>query len=160
MKPRQGKQLTRCAHNPRSSGPIAGGREPIEGGMKEAGVDSTRHGAITRGLAHLEHPDDHSYRLGSQIALVRLQVPKDIQQAMLKEFRAKGQFLVWSTAKERDQAWRASPSFGKKPKSAIEDELDDIEDAWEDGESPPFALTSSAQHLSHLSHLCTTAPPL
>lgn len=61
-------------------------------------------------------------------------VPKDIQQAMLKEFRAKGQFLVWSTAKERDQAWRASPSFGKKPKSAIEDELDDIEDAWEDGE--------------------------
>ena len=128
--------------------------------MKEAGVDSTRHGAITRGLAHLEHPDDHSYRLGSQIALVRLQVPKDIQQAMLKEFRAKGQFLVWSTAKERDQAWRASPSFGKKPKSAIEDELDDIEDAWEDGESPPFALTSSAQHLSHLSHLCTTAPPL
>jgi len=62
------------------------------------------------------------------------QVPVDMQRAMLAEFRLKGQFLVWSTTKEREAAWRKSPHFGKAPNDAVDNELDEIEDTWEDGE--------------------------
>jgi hypothetical protein len=62
------------------------------------------------------------------------QVPVEMQRAMLAEFRLKGQFLVWSTTKEREVAWRTSPHFGKPPNDAVDNELDEIEDTWEDGE--------------------------
>jgi len=62
------------------------------------------------------------------------QVPVDMQRAMLAEFRLKGQFLVWSTTKEREAAWRKSPHFGKAPNDAVDNELDEIEDTWEYGE--------------------------
>jgi len=62
------------------------------------------------------------------------QVPVEMQRAMLAEFRLKGQFLVWSTTKEREAAWRTSPHFGKPPNDAVDNELDEIEDTWEDGE--------------------------
>lgn len=62
------------------------------------------------------------------------QVPVEMQRAMLAEFRLKGQFLVWSTTKEREAAWRKSPHYGKAPNDAVDNELDEIEDTWEDGE--------------------------
>ena len=62
------------------------------------------------------------------------QVPVEMQRAMLAEFRLKGQFLVWSTTKEREAAWRKSPHFGKPPSDEVDNELDEIEDEWEDGE--------------------------
>jgi len=62
------------------------------------------------------------------------QVPVEMQRAMLAEFRLKGQFLVWSTTEEREAAWRKSPHFGKPPSDELDNELDEIEDEWEDGE--------------------------
>ena len=70
------------------------------------------------------------------------QVPVDMQRAMLAEFRMKGQFLVWSTTMERETAWRKSPNFGKSPNKAVENEVDDIEDRWEDGELDTSTLVS------------------
>lgn len=60
-------------------------------------------------------------------------VPADMQRAMLAEFRVKAQFLVWSTTAEREQAWRASPHFGKAPSSAVESALEETEESTADG---------------------------
>ena len=60
-------------------------------------------------------------------------VPADMQRAMLGQFLAKGQFLMWATTKEREQAWRKSPSFGKAPGFEVESELDSLEEMLGDG---------------------------
>ena len=39
-------------------------------------------------------------------------VPADMQRAMLGQFLAKGQFLMWATTKEREQAWREFAGSG------------------------------------------------
>ena len=76
-------------------------------------------------------PSDEHAEAADQAAR---QVPVEMQRAMLAEFRLKGQFLVWSTTKEREAAWRKSPHFGKPPSDEVDNELDEIEDEWEDGE--------------------------
>ena len=70
------------------------------------------------------------------------QVPADMQRAMLAEFRIKGQFLVWSTTMEREAAWRKSPHLGKAPKQVVDDEVDELEDTWEDGELDKATLVT------------------
>ena len=60
-------------------------------------------------------------------------VPADMQRAMLGQFLAKGQFLMWATTKEREMAWRESPFFGKAPAFEVEEELDNLEEMVGDG---------------------------
>ena len=69
-------------------------------------------------------------------------VPAAMQRKMLDEFRAKAQFLLWSTTPERDAAWRRSPHFGKAPSSAVEEGLDTTEELVGEGAISTITLVS------------------
>ena len=60
-------------------------------------------------------------------------VPVDIQRAMLAEFHVKANFLLWATSPRNEVVWRQSPHFGKLPSSEVEEEMEEMEELYEDG---------------------------
>jgi len=63
-----------------------------------------------------------------------LKVSPTMQAKMVEEFRMKASFLVWATTPERDAAWRKSPRYGIEVTPELSDEVDNLEDIYEDGE--------------------------
>ena len=61
-------------------------------------------------------------------------VPVDIQRAMLAEFHVKANFLLWATSPRNEVVWRQSPHFGKLPSSEVEEEMEEMEELYEDGD--------------------------